>query len=207
MSATRPTPSATSPPSRLRTWIGGVSQFLVLFGFWLVLSSQWRPLFFLLGALSAAVVTALTHHIVTSVLEEPAGHVLRWISRLGWFLVYVGWMLWSIAAASVLIARGVLNLGRPFEPEFVTFESSLRRPLSNVMVAVSITLVPGTQTLELQGDRFLVHALTRDSADDLATARLQNMIARITGEDLVHAPAMSWSPVVGGAPSTEESDR
>jgi multicomponent Na+:H+ antiporter subunit E len=202
--STRPTPA---PPSRLRTWIGGISQFLVLFGFWLVLSSQWRPLFFLLGALSAAAVTALTHHIVTSVLEEPAGHVLRWISRVGWFVVYVAWMLWSIAAASVLIARGVLNLGRPFEPEFVTFESGLRRPLSNVLVAVSITLVPGTQTLELQGDRFLVHALTPGSADDLATARLQNMVARITGEERVAPPEMTWSPVVGGTPSTGEADR
>lgn len=207
MSATRPTPPTVSSPSRLRRWIGGVSQFLVLFGFWLVLSSQWRPLFFVMGALSAAVVTALTHHIVTSVLDEPAGHVLRWVSRLGWFVVYVGWMLWSIAAASVLIARGVLHLGRPFEPEFVTFESGLRRPLSNVMVAVSITLVPGTQTLELQGDRFLVHALTSGSADDLATARLQNMVARITGEEPVDRPAMAWSPVVGGAPSIEEQDR
>jgi multicomponent Na+:H+ antiporter subunit E len=184
--------------SRGRRWLGAASQFLVLFGFWLLLSGQYRPLFFALGAVSAAAVTALTHRIVSTVLEEPAGHVLRWIGRAGWFLVYAGWMLWSIAAASVQIALGVLNVGRPFAPEFVEFDSGLRRPLSNVMVAVSITLVPGTQTLELEGDHFLVHALTRSNADDLATAKLQNMIARITGEDRVAEPAMAWRPVVAG---------
>lgn len=198
---------ATSPSSRLRVWSGAFSQFLVLFGFWLVLSDQWRPLFFLMGALSAAAVTAVTHRIVTTVLEEPAGHVIRWLSRVGWFLLYAAWMLRSIAAASVQIAGGVLHIGPRFEPEFVSFESGLSRPLSNVLVAVSITLVPGTQTLELQGDRFLVHALNRGSADDLATAQLQNMIARITGEKPVDAPEMAWSPVVGGTPSAKEGDR
>lgn len=189
--------SATDP-SRVRRWLGATSQFLILFAFWLLLSSQHRPLFLLMGALSAAAVTALTHRILSSVLEEPSGHLLRWLGRVGWFVVYAAWMLWSIAAASIQIARGVLNLGRPFSPEFVEFDSGLERPLSNVMVAVSITLVPGTQTLELEGDRFLVHALTRKNADDLATAKLQNMVARITGEDPVDLPSMRWRPVVGG---------
>lgn len=189
---------STTEVSRGRRWLGAFSQFVVLFGFWLLLSSQYRPLFFLMGTISAAVVTALTHRIVSSVLEEPAGHLLRWLGRVGWFLLYAVWMLWSIAAASTQIALGVLNIGKPFSPEFVEFDSGLERPLSNVIIAVSITLVPGTQTLELEGDHFLVHALNRANAGDLSSARLQNMVARITGEPRVEQPEMHWRPIVAG---------
>jgi multicomponent Na+:H+ antiporter subunit E len=187
-------------PSRLRTlaqrWRGALGEFVILFGFWLLLSDQWRPLFLAMGAISAATVTALTYRIVATVLYEPGGHPLSWLRRVGWFVVFVGWMLYSIAAASIQLAFFALHLGRPFQPRFVTFETQLERPLSRVILAVAITLVPGTMTVRLMGHRYLVHTLIPGSADDLTSGRMQTMVARITGEAAEPPPEMHWGPII-----------
>ncbi|MCC5952568.1 MAG: Na+/H+ antiporter subunit E [Acidimicrobiia bacterium] len=183
-------------PTRLPHWRGAAAQFVILMIFWLVLSDQYRPLFIGLGVASAAVVTALTHRIVGMVLVQPTHHVLGWFVRAGWFAVYVVWMLWNITMSSLQIAWFVLVPGKRISPRFVTFSTELGRPLSRTLLALSITLVPGTMTVRVMDHRFLVHSLIPGSADSLASGRTQGLVARITGEEPEPAPEMTWGPVL-----------
>ncbi|MGY6502620.1 MAG: Na+/H+ antiporter subunit E [Acidimicrobiales bacterium] len=172
--------------------VGFVSQFAVLFAFWLVLTDQYRPLFFAIGAVSALVVTALTNRIVATVLSHPHGSVGDRLSRFGYFVGFGFWMLGKIIAASVQVAYFAVNPALPFRPGFVRFETTMKRPLSRVMLATAITIVPGSMTIRLDGNRFLVHALLPEAVEDLRHAVLQNKIAHITGEEPEPPPDMTW---------------
>jgi multicomponent Na+:H+ antiporter subunit E len=183
----------------MRHWRGALLQFAILFGFWLALSDEWRPLFFAIGALSAAVVTATTNRILGSVLQTPGAHLSGALARLGWFFVYVGWMFSRILVASGQQARFALHPGLPFQPRMVRFRTTMKRPLSRVVLANSITSVPGTMTVRLDDDEYLVHTLIPGSADDLISARMQNMVARFLGEEPEAPPEMVWGPLIEDA--------
>jgi len=186
----------TDRGSRTRRWSAALVEFAILLGFWMAISDQYRPLFIAMGVVSAAVVTALTSRIVVTVLaDRPTGLGER-VRRIGWLGVFALWLMWSIARSSVQIARFVVDRRRPFQPRFVMFETQLERPISRVMLAVAITLVPGTMTVRLVGDRYLVHTLIPGSADDLASGRMQSFVARVTGEQPEAPPTMYWGPII-----------
>jgi multicomponent Na+:H+ antiporter subunit E len=117
------------------------------------------------------------------------------LRRVVWFLFFLGWLMGRIVAASVQVAYFALNPRLPFEPTFVRFRTTMRRPLSRVILAVAITIVPGTLTVHLEGDEYLVHAALPKSAGDLASGRMQNLIGRFLGEDAEPPPELEWLPV------------
>lgn len=178
----------------MRHWRGFAYEAALLFAFWLLLTDQYRPLFLAIGAVSALIVTLLTNRIVATVLSHPHGSVGNRLGRFWHFCGFAVWIVGRIVASSVQIAYFAVHPNLPFEPGFVRFRTTLKRPLSRVMLATAITIPPGTMTVRLDDDTFLVHALLPDAFDDLRSARTQNMIARITGEDPQDPPAMTWEP-------------
>jgi multicomponent Na+:H+ antiporter subunit E len=179
----------------MRHWPGFAIQFVVQLAFWLALSGQYRPLFVAIGAVSSLGITIVTNRIVATVLAGPSGSIANRLARTWWFSVFAGWVLWKIVGASVQVAYFAIHPGLPFRPGFVRFRTSMQRPLSRVVLATAITLVPGTMTVRLDGDRFLVHALLPDAFDDLRSARMQNMVARFLGEAPEDPPEISWEPI------------
>ena len=55
----------------------------------------------------------------------------------------------------------------PIQPRLVRFRIQLPHNLARLTLATSITMTPGTITLDVQGDEFLVHALTEKNAQSL----------------------------------------
>jgi multicomponent Na+:H+ antiporter subunit E len=178
-----------------KRWPGFVAQVTVLFGFWMLLSDQYGTVFVVIGALSALGVTIVTNQIVSTVLSGPSGSIGNRLARAWWFLVFAVTVLWKIVGASAQVAYFALNPSLPFRPGFVRFETQMQRPLSRVVLAIAITLVPGTMTVRLDGNHFLVHALLPDAFDDLRDASMQNMIGRFLGEAPEPPPEMSWEPI------------
>jgi multicomponent Na+:H+ antiporter subunit E len=168
----------------VRRWLLPAVEVLLLSAFWMVLTDQYDPLFLGMGAVAAVAVTAVTVPFVRSVLgpDPEVLSVTGWLVRGWWFVAYLGWMLSRILVASSQIAWFVLQRQMPFTPSWVRFRTDLERPFSRVVLANSITLVPGSMTVHLEGDEYLVHSLFPASTDDLATGRMQTIVARMCGE-------------------------
>ncbi|MFU8841725.1 MAG: Na+/H+ antiporter subunit E [Nitriliruptoraceae bacterium] len=169
-----------------------LGMFVALLGFWQILSARIDPLFAVLGILSAAVLTAYALWLVEKVLG-PREQV-RPISALG-FVVFAGWMLTRMLQSAVWVATVVLDPRRRPHPGVVHFDTGLPSPAARTMLANSISLVPGTITLNVDGQRFTVHAFTPESVEDLATAATQQRIARVFKVAPDAPPAMDWDPV------------
>jgi multicomponent Na+:H+ antiporter subunit E len=178
-----------------------VTMFLALLGFWQILSARIDPLFAVLGVLSAAVLTVYALWLVEHVLG-PRDQV-RPISPLG-FLAFAGWMLLRMLASAVWVATVVLDPRRRPHPGVVHFDTTLPSAAARTMLANSISLVPGTITLNVQGPSFTVHAFTPQSVEDLATAATQRRIARVFRVPPDDPPAMTWDPVHDALPEDPE---
>jgi multicomponent Na+:H+ antiporter subunit E len=90
----------------------------------------------------------------------------------------------------VAIAVIVLHPRLPIDPQLVSYQTDLDGELALTTFANSVTLTPGTLTVDVDADegRLLVHTLTTDSRDDLFDGSLERGVRFIFGEDAEEAP-------------------
>lgn len=163
--------------------------FVLLFGFWLLLSGRFDAHLVISGAVSAVLVTAASIPLLERSLGPVDAHgrlkPWRWVP-FGW------WLLGRMARSAVQLSRIVLDPRLPPEPGIVRFRTELRTPAARMMLANSITLVPGTMTLDVKGDELTVHSFTPDAVEDFASGELQTRIAGVFGEGPQAAPSLYW---------------
>jgi len=151
-----------------------ISLGLVMYGLWLVLSGFFKPLLLVLGALSCVIVLWVAHHVV-----DREGHPVHLTWRA---LPYWGWLGWEIAKTSVELALIILNPKLPISPRLVRVRASQKSELGQVIYANSITLTPGTVTVDLVDGALEVHALTKAAADSLASGDMDRRVSAMMGE-------------------------
>ena len=150
-----------------------VSLALVLFGLWLLLSGFFEPLLITLGAISAVVVVLLAHRMDVIDHEGHPIH-LTWRALLFW-----PWLAGEIVKANLDVARRVLDPKLPISPTLVRVKASQKTDLGQVIYANSITLTPGTVSVDLQDGHILVHALSRDGAQELAGDEMDRRVSSL----------------------------
>lgn len=138
---------------------------VVLFVFWIVLSGKFDLLHLLLGAGSALGISLGTRRLLLlpPALGLPGASpwaVIPWRRCL----VYLPWLLGQIVVSSLQVAYVVLHPKMPIQPRCIRFQTPLPHTLARLTLATSITLTPGTITLDVQDDAFVVHALTEAAA-------------------------------------------
>jgi len=67
------------------------------------------------------------------------------------------------------------------DPVMVEFHSGLEGNLTNVLLANSITLTPGTFTVHQDGDRFIVHCLRAEYAEGIEDSSFIKLLRRVKG--------------------------
>ncbi|MEM6777495.1 MAG: Na+/H+ antiporter subunit E [Planctomycetota bacterium] len=139
--------------------------FIVLFANWLLWSGHFdNPFLICLGGLSclASLLIGLRMGIVD---EEGAP------AQLGlWpFITYAPWLAIEIVRSNFNVAKIILSRQMPLKRNLIRVPAQQRSELGRVMLANSITLTPGTVSVQLEGDQILVHGLSLDeSADEIA---------------------------------------
>lgn len=155
-----------------------VGLFIILFSFWLLLSGKLDAFHIIFGLASTALVTIMCYDMV---FENEAGN--RNPTKIFRFLVYVPWLIYQIIIANIDVAKRVLHPSMPIEPDFIVFKSRLKSEMSRTTLANSITLTPGTITVDIVGDEFIVHAIARAPADDLLKGAMEKKVAHVFMED------------------------
>ena len=153
--------------------------FLVLAATWLAWSGHWEPendsLILAFGVVSCLLVVWLSGRLDASDGSNPGwGLGLR-------PLLYAPWLGWEIVKANLDITRMILHPQMPIRPRLMRVRASQKTELGQVIYANSITLTPGTVTLDVRSSSFLVHALTDGSADGLDTGDMDQKVCWLEG--------------------------
>ena len=152
--------------------------FAILYLFWVILSGMFDVFHLTYGVLSSAFVAAITYRMqfVEREHEDTTFHliVLPWL-RL---FLYSMWLLREIALANWQVLKVVLDPRMPIDPALIRFRTSLTTSVGRTTLANSITLTPGTITVEVSGEEFLVHALQSGEGVANDITRMQRRIAQ-----------------------------
>lgn len=126
--------------------------------FWFALSGETSPLFLVLGAVSVLLALGLAARL--RIIDRDASPY----HRVPQMLLYGGWLMVEIVKSNIAVIRKVLGPSSAIDPVVVSIKTTARTDLGKAMLANSITLTPGTVTLDVDGDRLMVHALVRETS-------------------------------------------
>lgn len=148
---------------------------VVAFGFYLVLGDPTEPFDLVTGLVSATVVAVVLGGVAFE--RRPSTATVVSFLRAA---VFLPTLLSAVVRANLALVAVVLDPELPIDPAVVRVpapESAFARAL----LANSITLTPGTLTLDVVDDELLVHTLTEASRVDLLEGSLVRAVARVTG--------------------------
>ncbi len=95
------------------------------------------------------------------------------LKRLFWFLVYIPVFIWEMTKANFDVAYRVLHPKRPMDPGIVRVKTQLKTPMGKTFLANSITLTPGTLTVDVDNDVLYIHCITvPEESIEAATASI-----------------------------------
>lgn len=157
--------------------VHAISLALVLFALWLLLSGHYVPLLIGLGALSVLLVVTIALRMD---VVDREGHPIHLSPKA---LLYWPWLGWEIVKANLDVARRILDPRLPISPIVIRLKASQKSDLGRVIYANSITLTPGTVSIDIDGEHIEVHALTREAAQALRTGDMDRRVTRFEGDE------------------------
>jgi len=147
-----------------------ISLFAFLFVFWLLLSGYFTAFLLAAGVGSALAVVWFARRLD---VVDHEGHPVVLGTRA---LVYWPWLIKEIVKSAWDVSKIILNPALPISPTLVRFRPSQRSVMGLVIHAQSITLTPGTITIEAEPDEFLVHGLTKSSAQGVVGSEMDRRV-------------------------------
>lgn len=155
-----------------------LATFIILFALWLLLSGHYDAFHISLGVICCALVAYFSHDLLFP--EFQLGGSIGVGFR---FACYIPWLLYQILLANIHVAKVVLSPKMPIDPAIIEFKSKLKGDLAHSTMGNSITLTPGTITVDIREGNYYVHAIDRVVADDLLSGEMENRVARIYEEN------------------------
>ena len=156
--------------------VHSISLGVVLAVVWLLLSGHFEPLILMLGLASCVIVVVIAKRMD---FVDHEGHPIHLTRRaVGYWL----WLSWEIVKANIDVARRVLAPRIAINPTMVRLASSQKSDLGLVIYANSITLTPGTISVDVEPGEILVHALSRDAARELEIGEMDRRVSQVEGE-------------------------
>lgn len=148
---------------------------LALAAFWFALSGQTSPFF--LGLAGASILLTLWLVARLRIMGRDASPY----HRLPQMLLYVPWLIVQVVKANIAVIARVLGPRHAVDPAVVYLKTSARSDLGRAVFANSITLTPGTVTIDVRGDKLMVHALVREKASAASFEPMDRRAAAAAG--------------------------
>lgn len=144
---------------------------VLLFVFWILLSGYFEPLLLGLGLASVVLTIFLVKRM--NIIDHES-YPLHLSSQ---FPAFLGYIFRAILNANIDVIKRIMTLGgKSISPQLIEIPVPQKTDLGRVIYANAITLIPGTVSVELTKDKVIVHALTKEAADNLSTGSMAKVI-------------------------------
>ncbi len=132
---------------------------LVMLLYWLTLSFYFEPLIVGFGIASVLFAVGLCYRM--RILDSETVPYMHTMTTIGYF----GWLFLEVVKANFAVVKAVLRPDMEISPTLLTVPTPQKTDIGKTMFANSITLTPGTVSMDIDDDGILVHALLAEMAD------------------------------------------
>ena len=172
------------------TLVHKLAMFVVLFGFWMVLSGRTETKFVVYGLITAIVTTWVTYPLKMVPNKDGSKRYFVFGVSIPKFIMYFFWLMWQLILANIDVLLATTAQELDIDPKVVRFYFRADNPMASVILANSITLTPGTVTINVTDDGlYEIHALTKGAAAGVLDGSMQKKVADLYGEKFDFAVA------------------
>lgn len=129
-----------------------VGQFIILFALWLLLTWSLN----VADIVAGVVVSLIALGLAGDIFLMKVGRAMNPI-RIFWMIVYIPYLLWQIILANLDVVYRVIHPDLPIRPGIVKVKTTLTTDMAKTFLANSITLTPGTFTIDIKDDILYIH--------------------------------------------------
>ena len=153
--------------------------FLIMMGFWILLSGKFDLFHLTLGVISSGLVALLSSDILMQDSQKNDRLAIGFR-----FIGYIPWLLYQIGLSTLHVTFLALHpkMTDKIDPTIVTFKTKLKSNIARDALANSITLTPGTITIRVVDQVFYVHAISRKAAAGLP-GEMEDRLAKVFERD------------------------
>ncbi|RKD22278.1 hypothetical protein BET04_06400 [Caminicella sporogenes] len=148
---------------------------LIFLSFWLMLSEKIDIESLLIGCVISFAVYYLNRDFIIFFSEKKFLN----IQRLVYLIQYLFLLLKEIIVANFQVAKIVLSRELKISPKVVKFKTKLKNDLTKTILANSITLTPGTLSIQVNDDEFIVHCLLEEYEYTLIDSKFEKILLKI----------------------------
>ena len=156
-----------------------IAVFILSMIFWLMLTFEFTVPNLIVGTVSSVIASALfSRFFIKNVykLIQP--------KRYFWFVVYLFVFIWECIKANIDVAYRVLHPAMPIRPGIVKVKTTLKSDLAKMLLANSITMTPGTISVDIIDDNLYIHWIYVSSEDpevytEIITGAFEKYIKKI----------------------------
>ncbi len=152
-----------------------VSLCTMLSIFWLINSGHYTPLILFFMVVSVIFVVVLCR--MTNIVDSESQPLHLTFTIPGYWI----WLIKEVIIANIAVARCVWQGSTSISPTVFPVKANQKSDIGKVIYANSITLTPGTVSIDLEGDVITVHALTHESAADLKSGEMDRRVCEVEG--------------------------
>jgi len=153
--------------------------FFLMLAVWLLLTWSLDSQNIVAGIVVSFLVTVTVGHLFFDKI-----HAIFKPRRIIWFLYYLPYFAWHILKANLDVAYRVLHMDIPIRPGIVKVKTTLTSDLALTFLANSITLTPGTLTVDIIGSDMYIHWIYVHSDDperqtEMIVSRFENILKKV----------------------------
>lgn len=137
----------------------------------------------IMGIISVGVVIAVNYQLKKHRYFEDEDDVLKSL-RIRRLVVYLIWLVWQILVSGFQIARVILTPSLPIEPSMIRFKVDLPNAHAKMILGNSITLTPGTLTVDIHEDEFMVHAIIPEAYKGIVDDKMPQEVLKLFSKEI-----------------------
>lgn len=153
--------------------------YLIFFLIWIIFNGQ----FTLEIAAFGIVVAGLIYWFICKFLDYDPKMDLFLIKKMFQIIHYVFVLVTEIIKANFAVIKMIMSSKYEIEPALVRFKTDLRTTPARILLANSITLTPGTITVALNGDEYVVHCLDKSLAEGINSSVFVTLLQKMERMD------------------------
>lgn len=155
-----------------------IASFISLMAFWYIMSGFFDITKSLMGVVSVGIVIAVNHKLKAHSYFANETDVIKDL-RFIYMPYYFAWLLVQIISSGINVAKILLSPSLPIKTSIVKFRVDFPNPHCKMILGNSITLTPGTLTVDIVGDEFIVHSISPVSFESIASDVMPQKVLKL----------------------------
>lgn len=152
--------------------------------FWILLSGRFEVKFLIYGTFTSLIAGYICMPLLMLKSADGKNEYFALGFSIFRLAVYCLWIFWQLITSNFALAKVIVSPELAIDPQVIRFKVNMDNPMALTVLANSITLTPGTVTMNVTDDGvYEIHALTDDAAGGIRAGDMQRHVARLFGQD------------------------